>query len=353
MKEKKSEIRPIGRISPSKYTATQKCAYRVVLAASTATPPLPYPPAIHLGNIIHKITELITIGKITNIEDFENTWQKLLSTEENMLIENGLPSFVPLSANVPGYTIKKLQARSRLRNVTPPAEGFTNQNVHIQTEKWLQSTDSLIGGSIDLIITKNQHTKLCDLKTGIIFSEDGQIKEDYQQQLRLYAYLYAENQGHYPDEITIIDLSNQEYQITFTPDQCRSLAGSAKEMLLTINNSIKEKKWEALAQPEISQCSQCLYRSSCDFYWPIVSSNTKSLFKDIKGHLVSFQQFRSGDINVTIEQGGTRVQVSHLNSGNLELLTNSIGKEISVYNIKQYNTEGKYQATKTTRIYES
>src|SRR6185437_10913058 len=116
MKEIILERKILDRISPSNYTAIKKCALKVVLATSSSTPPLPYPPANHLGNIIHKITELITVGKITTIEGFDDTWQKLLATEEQKLIENGQSSSVPLSLNVPGYTIKKLQVRSRLRN---------------------------------------------------------------------------------------------------------------------------------------------------------------------------------------------------------------------------------------------
>ena len=66
-----------------------------------------------------------------------------IKEEENKLIEKRISSFVPLSQNVPGYTIKKLQTKSRLGHVsTGSPRGIQTRKVF--TEKWLQSAVHLL-----------------------------------------------------------------------------------------------------------------------------------------------------------------------------------------------------------------
>ena len=148
-------------------------------------------------------------------------------------------------------------------------------------------SSTLIGGCVDLITITPECTKLFDLKTGIIVSEEGGIKEDYEEQLKLYAYLYSENYHRYPDAIAILDLDNRQYQVEFTPTECNTLAEGAREMLSKINDLINKKDWKGLAQPEIVKCGKCLYRAACEFYWTVEFPKSLLPFCDIKGVLAS------------------------------------------------------------------
>lgn len=346
-------LKPLKRISPSRYTAINRCPYRVVLANSYSIPLLPYPPANHLGNVIHECIRLIVTGKIRTNADFDEVWSRLLVKEERTLEDMGFAFFTPLSENVPGYTIKKLQVKSlfKRRGKTEVQEN-KKTGTSILTEKWLEAQDSLIGGYADIIINLNGYTKLSDFKSGKILLEEGEIKEEYEDQLKLYAFLYNEVYGKYPNELSIIDLKNKEYPVIFTPQECAELATKSRSALSEINSLIEMDDLEALAKPDMDNCKSCLYRPACDFYWNLPLSNTDSIFRDIKGYVAEVKQFRNGNLNAILHKDDSELVVSHLNSEYLPFLSDIIGKEVAFYNVKQGGIPDSYKALKTTKIYE-
>lgn len=347
-------LKPIKRISPSRYTAMKKCPYKVVLANSYPAPLLPYPPANHLGNVIHECIRLIVTGEIRTGTEFDAMWNCLLAKQEKALEDLGFGFFTPLSENVPGYTIKKLQVKSLLksREKTEVQQG-KNMDTTTLTEKWLESQDSLIGGFADIIINWNNYTKLSDFKSGKILLEEGEIKEEYEDQLKLYAYLHSEVYGKYPDELSIIDLEKKEYRIDFTPKDCEELANKSREALSYINNLIQKDDQRALAKPDLDNCKRCLYRPACDYYWELPIFETDSIFKDVRGYVVKVKQFRNGNLNATLNTEGRELTITHLNGEYFTFLKSSVGKEVAFYNIKQGGTPERFQAIKTTKVYET
>lgn len=346
-------LKPLRRISPSRYTRMNKCSYRVVLANSYSTPLLPYPPANHLGNAIHECIQLIVTGKIRTAVEFDETWNRLLIKEEKKLEDMGFEFFTPLSENVSGYTIKKLQVKSLLKSrVETKVQEDRNTDTKILTEKWLQAKDSLIGGYADIIITRNGYTKLADFKSGKILLEEGEIKEEYEDQLKLYAYLYNEIYGKYPDELSIIDLEKKEYPVVFTPQECEVIASDARDTLSRVNSLIEVDQCAELAKPDLNTCRSCLYRPACKFYWKLPLSETDSRFRDVMGTVSKVRQFRNGNLNVTLNKDGTELTVSHISHENLTFMNSSVGKELAFYNVKQGSTPDIYKTLKITRIYE-
>ncbi len=349
-------IRPLKRISPSRYTAINRCPYKVVLANSHSAPLLPYPPANHLGNVIHECIRLITCREIATVKDFEENWSRLQVQEEETLKDNGFGFYTPLNENVPGYTIKKLQVKSLLysKNMEKPQGNFKSvSHSHILTEKWLEAQDSLIGGYADIIFNRNNYIKLSDFKSGKIIIEEGQIKEEYEDQLKLYAYLYKEVYGKYPDELSVIDLEKNEYSVAFTPKECEAIAEKSREALSQINNLIEQDKLELLAKPDMDNCKFCLYRPSCRYFWDLPLASSDSQFCDLKGNLAAVKQFQNGNLNATLQRDDEVNTIFHLNSRYLPFLTNSIGKKIAFYNLRKSEINGKYEALKTTKIYEA
>jgi hypothetical protein len=51
---------------------------------------------------------------------------------------------------------------------------------------------------------------------GEIFSD---IKEEYKEQLKLYAYLYFETNGKFPTQLSLVDLAKQKFTIDFTESE--------------------------------------------------------------------------------------------------------------------------------------
>lgn len=353
MKELKTILKPLKRISPSRYTAINRCSYRVVLANSYSYPLLPYPPASHLGNVIHECIRLIVTGEIRTGTKFNAMWNCLLAKQEKALEVMGFGFFTPLSENVPGYTIKKLQVKSLLKS-REKTEVQQDQDIDTTTltEKWLESHDSLIGGFADIIFNWDNYTKLSDFKSGKILLEEGEIKEEYEDQLKLYAYLHNEVYGKYPDDLSIIDLEKKEYPVAFTPQECEVLASKSRDALSDINSFIEMDELKALAKPDLDNCRSCLYRPACNFYWELPISETDSIFRDVRGNVANVRQFRNGNLNATLNTDKKELTVSHITSDYLPFLTGAVGKEVAFYNVKQCAKHESYQALKTTKIYE-
>ena len=352
MQETAIILKSLNRISPSKYTGISRCPYRVVLANSCSAPLLPYSPASHLGNVIHKCIQLIVTDEISTETEFDDNWNRFLLTEEKVLDNLGFGFYTPLRENVSGYTIKKLQVKSLLKNserAKAPNHDQKNKTT-ILTEKWLQSQDSLIGGFVDIIITRNGYTKLSDFKSGKILVEEGGIKEEYEDQLKLYAYLHNQTYGKYPDELSIIDLEKKEYLVNFSPEECEALAEGSRKVLSEINSLIEGNERKKLANPSLENCKSCMYRPACDFYWDLPLPGKDTLFTDIKGEIVAVQQFRNGNLNATLQIDGRELTVTHLKVQHFPFLLELIEKKVAFYNVKQGSPEW-YQALKTTKIY--
>lgn len=353
MEELTIRLKPLKRISPSRYTAINRCPYRVILANSYPSPLLPYPPANHLGNIIHKCIQLIVTGVISTGMEFDTTWSCLLAEQENALEKMGFGFFAPLSDNVPGFTIKKLQVKSLLKSRDKmEVKRVKSLDTNILTEKWLEAQDSLIGGYADIIITRNGYTKLSDFKSGKILLEEGEIKEEYEDQLKLYAYLHSEVFGKYPDELSIIDLEKKEYLVAFTPQECEVLANKSRDALSEINMLVKVHDYEALAKPKSEHCKSCLYRPACSFYWKLPTGQTNSLFLDVKGIVSSVRQFRNGNLNVTLNTDDNELTVSRINNDYLLFLNRTVGKQVAFFNVRKGIKPENYHALPTTKIYE-
>lgn len=354
IRESMTKLKPLERISPSRYTAIKRCPYRVVLANSYSSPLLPYPPASHFGNVIHECIRYIILGEIPTNEVFDEIWDLLIAKEEKKLNEMGFGFFTPLSENVFGYTIKKLQVKYLIKNLFKIGlQRERKTDTSILSEKWLESQDLLIGGYVDIIINLNGYIKLSDFKSGKILLEEGEIKEEYEDQLKLYAYLYNEEFGKYPDELTIIDLEKNEYPIFFTQQECEDLATQARDVLIEINNLIEKENIEALAKPNLDNCKNCLYRPACSYYWTLPMFETESIFTDVKGKVVNVRRFRNGNLNITLNIDDREMTISQINSDYLPFLTGAVGKEVAFYNVKQSVTPEYYQAIKTTKIYEA
>ena len=354
MKELTTILKPLKRISPSRYTAINRCPYRVVLANSYSSPLLPYPPASHLGNVIHECIQLIVTGEIRTGREFDAMWNCLLAKQEKALEDMGFGFFTPLSENVPGYTIKKLQVKSLLKSrEKTEVQQDKNMDTTTLTEKWIESQDSLIGGFADIIINWNNYTKLSDFKSGKILFEEGEIKEEYEDQLKLYAYLHNEVYGKYPDELSIIGLEKKEYPVAFTPQECEVLASKSRDALSEINSFIERDELKALAKPDLDNCRSCLYRPACNFYWELPISETDSIFRDVRGKVANVRQFRNGNLNATLNTDDKELTVSHISSDYLPFLTGAVGKEVAFYNVKLGVKPESYQALKTTKIYEA
>lgn len=351
----KIKFKKIQRISPSQFYSMKNCAYKSLLAqAMNKKPLLPVSANAYYGTVLHKMLELISKGIIRNEDDFNKIFEEQIKLMEESLVALGYDFFIPLQKKVNDFIMKKILLKEYLRNASekPPK---TN-NVKFYSEKWFESKDKLMGGKIDLVIEAESEIEILDFKTGAIaqdvLDDDGEIysevKSEYKEQLKLYAYLYFENTGNFPTKLSLVDLTKQKFTVDFSQNECNAIFEEAKELLNSTNNCIDKGTFKA--NPTKANCKYCLYRPACSFYLKHIE--TDNTFNDISGYVQNVVRFQNGNVSVYLEYGDKKITVSNFSSEKFDELNNSKNKKINIFNLKKESREFFYSATKTTTVYE-
>ncbi|MGB1050838.1 MAG: PD-(D/E)XK nuclease family protein [Chitinophagales bacterium] len=346
-------LAPLDRISPSKYTSLKACAYRVILENTYGNPLLPYAPHGHFGTVVHEAIRAVLKGSVKTTEEFNQKWQDLIVVEENKLVERGFDFMVPLKKSMKkGYSLKKMQVRSLLnRPESTTTDARSSVSFKHEPEVLLESQDGLIAGRADLISTVDSFVRITDFKSGKILADEGDVKQDYEDQLKLYAYLYYSMYDRFPNELVLVDLERNVYQIEFTESDILEAGEEAKRMLSATNSLVSLGNKQELAEPSHDNCSFCLYRPACEYHWELPNTED-NFYANIMGTLEEVKIFRNGNVNATIITNENRVVVSNIPTAEVEHLRNKLNSQIAIYNVFPSENKGWYKAGRTTMIYE-
>lgn len=348
-------FKKISRVSPSQFHSMKNCAYKSLLAeAFEKKPLLPVSPNAYLGTVLHKMLELISRGEIKNETDFYTRFDAEIVLMENKLTELGYDFFVPLQMNVRDFGMKKIQLKKHLKSATASPREQTG--IKFTSEKWLESKDKLVGGRMDLIIEEADETEIIDFKTGAItedvFDDNGEayleVKNEYQEQLKLYAYLYFDCNGKFPTQLSLVDLAKQKFNVEFTEEECKSVFEEAKSLLTETNKSVDTATFKA--NPSETNCKYCLYRPACKFYLQFLT--TENYFNDVCGLVKDVVKYQNGNVSVFVEKGNNKISVTGFTTDKFEYFNSNRSKQINLFNLRKEATEFVYSATKTTKIYE-
>jgi len=348
-------FKEIKRISPSQFYSMKNCAYKSLLAeAFDKKPLLPVSPNAYFGTVLHKMLELITKRVIQSEEDFNLEFDKQVKWLEDDLQDKGFGFFVPLKIQLRNFGLKKIQIKKHLRN--EPTEQNGSQNVNYISEKWFESKDKLIGGKIDLVIENGNNVEIVDFKTGAItqdcLDDEGEfyseIKGEYKEQLKLYAYLYFENTNHFPAHLSLVDLAKQKFSVEFSQEECKAIFDEAKKLLNTTNSSVITKIFSA--NPKEENCKYCLYRPACSFFQQKLETDFS--VNDVLGEIKDVRKFQNGNVNVFLQNRNNSLTIRNFASERFDELNNRRNKKISIYNLRKEATDFVYTTTKITMIYE-
>ncbi len=351
----KINFKIIKRISPSQFCSMKNCAYKTLLAeAFDRKPLLPISPNAYFGTVLHKVLELISKGIIKNEEEFNRMFDDQVKTVESYLQKNGYNFFIPLQKNVKDFGLKKILLKKHLRRATEQPR--TQNSTRYFSEKWIESKDNLIAGKIDLVIESENEIEIIDFKTGEI-TEDilddtgevfPEIKEEYKQQLKLYAYLYFENTNKFPVNLSLIDLAKLKYSIEFSIAECNEIYQQAKNLLHSANEEIIKGTFSA--NPTEINCKYCLYRPACSFFQKLLETNDS--LNDVSGLVKNVVKYQNGNVSVFLNSSTSENTITSFPSEKYDELNYNFNKNISIYNLRKEAVEYVYSATKTTTIYE-
>lgn len=345
----------IKRISPSQFYSMKNCAYKSLLAeAFDKKPLLPLSPNAYFGTVLHKMLELISKGLILSEEDLDAEFDKQIKMLEDYLQQKGFGFFVPLKIKLRNLGLKKIQLKKYLQSESQQPRSLSNIKFH--SEKWFESKDKLIGGKVDLVVENGNNIEIIDFKTGAItqncLDDEGEIysevKNEYKEQLKLYAFLYFENTGKFPIRLSLVDLAKQKFSVEFSEQECKALFEEAKDLLKSTNDCIKTETF--LALPKVENCKYCLYRPACSFF--IKKIETDFSFNDVLGEIKEVKRFQNGNVSLFLQNGNKVLTIKNFISKDYDELNNNKNKQIRVYNLKREATELFYSVADTTVIYE-
>jgi len=350
------DFKEIKRISPSQYYSMKNCAYKSLLAeAFEKKPLLPVSPNAYFGTVLHRMLELITKGSITNEDEFNVEFDRQVKIVEEELQNKGFGFLVPLKMKLKNFGLKKIQLKKHLRS--EPEQPVNKINLKFHSEKWFESKDNLIGGKIDLIVENDRnYIEIIDFKTGAVtqdyLDDEGElisdVKAEYKEQLKLYAYLYFENTNKFPTSLSLIDLAKKKISIEFSEEECKTTFDEAKSLLVKTNSCINENTFSA--NPTETNCRFCLYRPACVFYQKQL--DTVPLFNDVSGEIRDVKKFNNGNVSVFLQNGQLNFTIKNLSSEEYDELNNRRSRKISVYNLRKEATDFIYSVADTTMIYE-
>ncbi len=348
------DYKQIKRISPSQFYSMRNCAYQSLLAeAFDKKPLLPVSPSAYIGIVLHKILELITKGVIRNEHEFNMHFNEQIKIIESKLLKQGFGFFVPLQKNVKDFGLRKVLIKKHIRNI--PEKSDIAYDVMFQSEQWFESKDKLVGGKIDLVIETRTGIEIIDFKTGAVtedvFNDDGEvfteIKYAYQEQLKLYAYLYFETTGRFPTRLSLVDIARQKYCVIFSQEECEELFEEAKKLLIATNDSIASGEYNAHSS-EIN-CRYCLYRPACIFFLQHLEEETE--YNDVSGLVKNVIRYQNGNVSIDLENDRSKLILSNFPSALFDELDKMKNKRINVFNLRKKSIDNAYSFTKITQVY--
>jgi len=183
----------------------------------------------------------------------------------------------PLETSARMYEVLRLRtwtraaqifSASRKRRFGAPAVSGTG------FELWVESHDNSVGGWIDAVRKTKDGIVLSDFKSGEVLERpegipQKQLKESHCIQLKLYAALYFQTYGGWPDTIQVVQLTGAKLEVPFTPEECSQLLVEAAHTLKSLNADITSalpSLYESLGTPSPQNCRFCSYRPVCPAY---------------------------------------------------------------------------------------
>lgn len=205
-------LKPLKRISPSRFVGLLECPLREVWRASSCSPLLPRSPHASVGLIVHEMLKLAALGKFNGqgVAEISAVWESKVSDAETAMRSNWLEShFAPLRDSVRNLEVQKIRTINRVSDMTWVGAAVAGRSARLGdfVELWIETADHALGGYIDSVEESDRGLVLRDFKSGLINVpgfDSGEVKPEYVVQLELYCGMYFEVHNRWPDTLEIV-----------------------------------------------------------------------------------------------------------------------------------------------------
>jgi RecB family exonuclease len=333
-------LKPLLRISPSRYSALRDCALREIRASDHQLPLLPTSPSARLGTIAHKLLQLAFSGALADEHAMQACWEEEVQIHEQEMKNNPLEKhLIPLPNYTNNYHVKQIMTYNMARPVLRENTGQAVKVKKQDTEVWVQTEDGKIGGKIDLVRHSEKGIFIVDYKTGAVLDSElsgNVVKVEYQNQLKMYAALYYLSKKLWPNGLVLVGLNQSEYNIPVDQDECLLLIKTATEYLDELNKRIEAgENIDAFAAPMPETCRFCTYRPACKKYWAS-RNNQLGWPADFFGTVSEKKILGNGLLRVELHNEGARITIRglspqrhlFLNNGCTRAMFCNLGRDI-------------------------
>lgn len=306
----------LSRISPTTAAKLRACPLRAAfdtdpdLRSTTITGP-----AARLGIVCHHILEAIGQGAIPVDADwdqaFSTLWEREIAAQERSVAETPHDRHLGRARFWPQYGIRRARVK-RLAfhswNARRGRPGFAREeNARTFTERRYVAFDGKMVGIVDVVRAEGGEVIIEDYKTGAITEVDEATgttvpRDDYIQQVLLYAAMHHDTTGQWPLRGRLIPLEGDPIDIHIDPEQASRAADDVLDALKAYNESVDQ--WtapEELARPASGTCLQCHYKGMCDAIWCHVDDTWAWRRHAVEGIIIEAEQRLGGTIVVEIQ----------------------------------------------------
>jgi hypothetical protein len=263
--------RPHLPLSYSAFRTFRTCTLQFALLRDTNVPSRTNPRA-RMGTALHDALEFLARDPEATPDGAVSFFHDRLRQQRDLSQPNYRERNLPWPRDL--REAMELVLAARQRSTTGARGGSARRTV----EATLVSTDNLLLGRPDEVISTAGTTVIVDYKSGGVATADLAEMED---QIHFYAALWWEVHGHWPGLgrlVFLLDSSAHEFAIE--TERCRRVTDEARQIATRLAND----EWSG--EPQVGEhCVWCAYRPWCDKYWETGSPQARLARGDLNGFI--------------------------------------------------------------------
>lgn len=343
--------------SPSKLYLLEKCKLSYLLQTENIGYKVPSGPYSFLGTAIHKTIEQILFSR----NSFGSEVKKLFLENLSKSLEKSRESSKILLWVLDKVGVDHIFDNTRIigavQQINKTLSKFSlqiviEQKANIEKKEVMRNklgsevTFDLkaldISGNIDLcFLDANNVIHVIDFKSGRIFNDEGNLKDEYLFQIGLYGLMVSD---HFPNNEILLEILSASdswtlpFEINFKQMLVKLIEKFQSQIPLNINFSL-----DSLAQVG-NHCSTCRARNACPKYFEILN-NTVTF--DNKNMILSKEDFYGEVIEVNSSIDIVNIKLISVDKNIVSisgipkdmLINTNIGETLVCYSLKFYDHE--------------